>query len=514
MDQLPNGLWVPSITEQRESIGLTTPTQEEREFIWSQITIPSAGISRETGGYRPHRIQSRVANGPWRIVAIGGGLRGGKSLGSSVEGTVWLPHSNLIWLAGETYDIPRQEFEYMAEAATSLNYIESITMTKNRSMPCAFETDWGCRVETRSLHDLGAVGQGSSLTARAPDLIIICEPGFAPPEALAQSQERLTTRRGRLWMAGTFERSNAWFVEAWKKWVRWPNADMAKAMAIPSWLNTASFPGGRQDPEIERIRKTYATLREFLVRWGGIPLSSDALMMGAYWDVKKHVTASAKFQPVDTQGKKLPVEITIDPGFSGKSSYAVLAIQRFGEDFNIIDEVSTQTMVHEEVINLCRTRPWWPHVTGGVIDPYAGVSHVFGGLSPIEVWWKHGKIPVRAAPRYEVEDAVARLQYMLRDPGNARTHIHAVPEATRLQFEMEHWRRKQDREGLGKPSEMNCDAIKALAYYCCAKYADGGPSGHARDDFEITVHDYSLGGHRKGYSRADRYPERSNDEPI
>lgn len=506
MDLLPSGLYLPSITEQRASIGLTTPGVGERHALWESLDIPQAGVLARNGGYRPHRIKERLHVGPWRFVAEGGGLRGGKSLGSAVEGISWLPHSNLIWLAAETYDLTRQEFEYMAEGATSQEWVNSITMPKNKYQPCAFDTPWGCTVETRSLHDLGSAGQGASLTARAPDLIIICEPGFAPAETLKQARERLTTRRGRLWMAGTFEQANTWFTELWHKWVRYPNEDMGKSMAIPSWLNTASFPTGRADPEIQSIKKGYATLREFLVRWGGVPLASEALVMGAYWDQKKHVRSDAEFQMYDNEGHKQPVYLAVDPGYSGNSVYAVLVLQKRGSMWVCIDEVIGRTLVAEEVIDLCRTRPWWGHVAGGIIDPYAGVNHVYGGFSPIEVWWRHGRVVLQAAPRYEVEDVTARLQLVLRSPENGRTALIVNSVCKHLIWEMEHWRRVKTRDGLGEPSKIQCDALKALAYFMSAKYTESA-LGYSPGNDPVTVGEWSVGGMTGGTrsSRVNRY---------
>lgn len=473
MEELPSGLVIPSIEEQRGAIGLSTPLPEERQYVWETLSIPSANILEETGGFRPHRIVQRLHDGPWRYVAEGGGLRFGKSLGLACEATVWLPHSNLIWLASETYDLSRQEFEYLAEAATSLGWVDDITMPKNKYQPCAFETIWGTRVETRSLHDLGAAGQGNSLVARAPDFIAICEPGFAPMQALRQAQERLTTRRGRLWMAGTFENAQTWFTETWKRWTRWPNVEMGKSLATPTWLNLHSFPGGKQDPELLLQRRQSASFREFLMRWGGVPMASVALVMGEHWDERKHVSQTVEFQQLELDGMRKPVFITVDPGFSGTSNYSVLAIQELKPNyFGIIDEVSVQSLVHEDVINLCRQRPWWRNVAMGVIDPYAGVNHVYGSTSPQEVWWTYGKIPLHAAPRLEVEELVSRIQFSMRGP-DGRSHVSVNPGCKRLIWEMTHWRRVTTREGLGKPSDSYCDSIKALGYFLSTRYTEG-----------------------------------------
>lgn len=499
----------PSITEQRASIGLTTPTPEERAFIWSQLSIPQANVHKEAGGLKFHPLVKRLHDGPWRFVCEGGGLRGGKSLGLSGEVIAWLPHSNLIWLAAENYDTTRQEMEYIAEAAASLGWASSISLPKKRYDPASIETTWGCRVETRSLHDLGAMNASSALTSRAPDFIGICEPGLAPPESLQQSRERLTTRRGRLWMAGTFEKSNTWFVETWKKWTRWPNPDMGKSLAVPSWLNIASFPGGRHDPEIESIMLQYPTFKEFLVRWGGIPMTSEALVMGAYWDEKRLVSDIAQFQPYDRDGHKMPVWLAIDPGYSGKSVYAVEVLQKTSDShWAVIDEVIGRTLVHESVIDLCRQKPWWNHVTSGIIDPYAGVNHTYGNASPQEIWWRYGKVPLSPSPRLEVEEAVGRLHFVMRDPQTGRSHVTINPQCKRLIWEMAHWKRIQTREGLGKPSDANCDAVKALGYFMSAKYTEEA-LGYVPGNEPIEVHDWSIGGATPGRSKADRYANRN-----
>lgn len=474
-------------------------------MVWGQLQMPSARIY---DGFRPHRLIKRAYDGPWRFLNIGGGLRGGKSLGMGAEVDVWLPHSNLIWLAAETYNLTRQEFEYALEGAQSLDWVDSYTKPKSKYMPCAFTTTWGCDVETVSLHDLGTP-QGAGMVARAPDLVIICEPGFAPEGTLKQMVERLATRRGRGILAGTFEQANAWFTDLWHSWVRYPNEDMGKSFSFPSWLNTFSFPGGRLDPELERQRRSYATIQEFLVRWGGVPLASPALVMANYWNPRAMVTENAQFVPLDNEGLKNPVYLMIDPGYSGNSRYAVLACHKFGQNMVVFDEIAAQTLVAEEVIAECKTRAWWPHVAGGIIDPYAGVNHVYGGLSPIELWWRHGKVPLTPAPRHEVEDIIARLQHVMRDPVSARTHLTVNPKCERLIWEMTHWRRQQTREGLGRPSDINCDAIKALAYFVSAKYTE---STGASAEAEIVVSDFSFGGVNRGnyVSRADRYANKGD----
>lgn len=420
---------------------------------------------------------------PARAKFVAGGVRGGKSLGTSMELVTWARHSNLVWLAANSYDLCRQEFEYITEAMLSLELTDKslISIPKNRYNPCSLTTIFGSRYETRSLKDVEA------FAARAPDVVAICEPGQAPPESLKAARERLSTRRGLLWMAGTFEDiPQAWVEDVFRRWVRWPNPESGKSWAMPSWLNRRSFPGGRQDPEMIALQNSYPNIQEFLLRCAGIPVASSALVIGDYWNPQKHVVPQVHFRPVH-DGGLLPVQIAIDPGFSGGSNYVVLAIQHIGPTAFIIDEVSVQGKVHEEVIELCKQRPWWPNViksNGGTMDPYASQSHWYGSLSPAETWERKAGIRLRIPPRLSVEDTVSILCTTLRDPQTAQTGLVVSPKAQRLIWEMTHWRKKRTQGGsFAEPTKNNCDAVKALGYYLADRQyvrLAGGTHGQPR----------------------------------
>lgn len=454
-----------SIAEQRAAIGLATPDALDRRAIWSEVRVPSAGL---VDGYYPHRIAERIHNAPARAICVSGGVRFGKSLGLAMEGVVWTPYSDLIWLAGNSYDLCRQEFEYMAEALTSLGWTNEdlISMPRVKYQPCAMETEWGCRIETRTLHDV------NTFVARAPDFIGVCEPGQAPAETLAKSRERLSTRRGRLWLAGTFEDvTSSWYEDVWRRWARWPNAESGKSISLPTWLNTYTFPGGKLDPEIVAIRTSYESLNEFLLRVAGVPVTAQALVIGDYWEPRRNLDADLRFMPTSRESAMLlPVELAIDPGFSGGSHYVVEAIQVINGVPYVVDELAVQSLVHEEVIQLCRQRPWWPNVTGGVIDPYAGGSHIYGAVSPKDVWWTQARVNLRLAPRWPVDDSITRLCHDLRDPVTSRANLFVSGNCSRLVWEMSHWRRIRTKEGYGKPSDKNCDAVKALSYWLADRY--------------------------------------------
>lgn len=479
------GPHVRTIAQQRADVGLTAPTIAEKMYLWEKLSVYQSDINPENGGYQPNRIMMQAHSHPARNIFVAGGVRGGKSLGTAMEVVPWVPHSNLIWLAADSYDQTRQEFEYIEEALRSLEFSNKNMISKPRVRynPCAADTIFGCRIETRSLKDI------ATFASRAPDFIGLCEPGQAPPEALGKAAERLTTRRGRLWMAGTFEDiPQSWVEDVFRRWARYPNDEDGKSYAMPTWLNSRSFPGGRTDPEILKLEHSYANTTEFLLRCAGVPVASSALVIGTYWNPRKHVVAETNFMPV-YNGAKMPVELAIDPGYSGGSFYTVEVVQHHGPVKHVIDEVAVQGMVHEEVINVCRSKPWWNNIAkhnGGTIDPYAGVNHIYGALSPHEVWQRVGGITLRIPPRLPVEDVVSNMAVELKDPQTGRVNIVVSPKCQRLIWEMTHWRKKRNAAGTAmEPQKVNCDAMKALGYYLSdRKYArlSSGPANQIREE--------------------------------
>jgi hypothetical protein len=265
-------------------------------------------------------------------------------------------------------------------------------------------------------------------------------------------------------MAGTFEDiKESWMEDTWRKWVHWPNSQGGKSYAVPTWLNRASFPDGINDPEMQALKDTYPTLNEFLLRCAGVPVAGSAMVIGEHWQPRKHVSKAVEYRPVHN-GAKLPVEITVDPGYG--SHYVVEAIQNLGSTKVIIDEVATQSMVTDDVIEACKARPWWENVIGGTIDPFAGGSHIYGQLSPQETWRRNTGLTLRLPPRLSVEEYVSNLCVQLRDPQTQQSQILVSERCRRLIWEMGHWRKRKAPGGdYSVPSVSNCDAVKALAYY-------------------------------------------------
>ncbi len=480
---------VRPIWEQRADMGLSTPLYGEKLAIWREVNIPQANILAKTGGYVPFKLMSRAHAHPARSILVSGGIRASKSIGIAAEIVAWVQHADLIWIAADSYELTRQEFEYAAEALVSLAWVEPsmVTMPRDQYHPCSMETIWGTLIHCRSLHDV------NTFVAKAPDAIFLCEPGLADPRSVVKAHERVSTKRGLVWMAGTFEEARFnWMEDYWHRWARWPNPENGKSFVVPTWANTVIYPGGRHDPEIHRLENTMAHQDGlFMLRCAGIPVPPPNLVMRDVYVPKKHL-APWQFHSTYPDGTVWPVHITIDPGYGSGSHYVVTAYQmekqEDGSDMiRVFEVIATQKQVTEHVIALCQTRPWWKNVSNqGIIDPYAGDSHPFALVSPQMVWWDKARIRLNLPPRVRVEEGLSFLKTMMNQPGSGKTQITFDPEGCKhLIWEMTHWRRKPVRDsigGFGEPSKRNCDALKTLCYLTTQLY-----SQNVTQDWNIPV---------------------------
>lgn len=459
-----SGLLIP---EARALVGLSFPLRAEKLALWSHARVPSAGIFE--GGYVPLDSAAPIHNHPARFKCGAGGARVGKSLIAAMEGVAWTPHSELIWLIGPDYGQSRREFIYMMEALVSMDMVDpkSISLPSTAYLPCAMETVWGCAIETKTASDI------EKIAAEAPDLILACEPGQMPSGVLFRFYERLTTRRGVLFMMGTFEDSHPWYTDVWNRWKEWPNPEGGKSFSVPMWANTHSFPGGRTDPEILRMERSLDR-SQFLSRVAGLPVTSYQLVFGKVWQEKLpdgspyHVRQCPFQRAIDPNSSDpvmKPVELAVDPGFS-PSKYAVCVMQwdDTKQESYQIDEVVMEGALHEQVIHECQMRSWWPNVTRVVIDPYAATSHPFGSLSPAEVWHRITNLTVEVPQRLSIEAAIDRHASFLYDSYEDKPRHFVDPRCKYTIYEYNHWRKAADK-GTGhvqsRPIDRYCDALKA-----------------------------------------------------
>ena len=344
--------------------------------------------------------------------------------------------------------------------------LQALGLVKSRSIPAngsvSFVTDWGHRVETKS-----TAQDSTQLASFAPDAIGMVEAAQQPYEVFFKSTERALEKNAPVIMSGTLEQAYIWYTDAFRRWQE-PNDEGAQSFSIPSWTNTAIFPGGRDDPAIKRME---ATLPEdlFMERVAAVPYFGEGRVHPDY-NPAKHV---AKLE----HKLAYPTEILIDPGYSG--AYFVGIGQKIGQLYNVLAEIYMRGAVVQEVIEECRKHPLWPYVREGVID-IAGIQH-HAQRSQVEVWADmEPQIALRWSKVGE-KDGIDAINFRLKDaPGLDRPYIqfsdaladegnrssNGLANGIRAEMVMRRWRAyKEGGSEKRAPIKANDHGCNALGYF-------------------------------------------------
>lgn len=440
-------LGMPSWTLERAARGFSSPTGEDKEALWQRL------------GLKPFLTQQQALLSPARTRLVAGGVRSGKSLTTAMECLAWLPHSDLIWLVGPSYELARGEMIYLADFVVRLGWAapQAISIPQDVYHPCSIKTRWGTEVTAKTSGEL------TRLAGRAPDALFFVEAGQQVASIYDIANERLSEKRGMLWFSGTLEEAFPWYGEMAQEGRAWPNPKDLASFCLPTWENTAVYPGGLDNPELARIRNITLPAR-FAMRYGGQAVAPENLVF-AEFSPSIHVSSEAQYDP------QMAVDLAIDPGWGrgepGKetSLYVVLAIQWPGGMCHVIDEISAARTHTERIIAECRSRPWWGNVRSGVVDKAARQHHM-GMRAPWEEWnaftglrlvWHH--VPIL--------DGIWRLRTFLCDPYLEGPRIRIHPACRRLIYELLHYQYAKDKEGRpvkDQPIDRYCDAVKALWY--------------------------------------------------
>ena len=411
------------------------PLRVIRDQLWARV------------GYEPYAQQLRAHDCAARIRLIAGGERAGKSRSAAMELVGRFLHGRLFWLVGPDYDLCRPEFSYLVEALGALDAIETLAAPTGQSSRMTLRN--GATIATRT-------GQRAlRLAGQAPDGILGCEAAQLSYDAFLRLSGRLAERRGWMWLSGTFEGSRGWYAEKYRAWQA-DNPDDAASFSIPSWANQALFPGGRKDPEIERLALAYpADL--FGERFGGAPCPPMSLVFREFHPAAHMRSVKDPFASFDS------IEIAVDPGYAG--AYAVLALGKRGTQVAVLDEVYVQYAVAALVIQECKRRAWWPYVQGGVID-IAGRQH-HAAPSQVEIWRRLARLRLRSH-RVPLRDGMERLRTFLRDPASGEPRITISPRCQALirEFGLYRYHEPSEHRPISEaPIDADNHAIKALCYW-------------------------------------------------
>ena len=332
----------------------TTKGPDLRDYLFQKV------------GFSPTEEQKVILNSPYRFNLVAGGEQAGKSLIASkylLGRFAETEERGLYWLVAADYERTRAEFEYLLQDFSALGILKEAS---KRVDPGHLTLADGTRIETKSAKD------PRTLAMRAPNGILGCEASQLDIETFFRLRGRCAPKRGWMFLAGTFEGSLGWYPQMFTAWASGAEKD-ARAYSLPSYTNIYLYPGGANDPEIQRLKESSSD-DFFMERIEGKPSPPKGLVFPEFRP-DAHIS-EVEYEPGE------PVHIWMDPGYAG--AYAVEVIQVIGEQIRVIDEIYEQGLVTDDIIDIAQSREWWPDAKFGVID-IAGYQHQ-AMAAPAEVW--------------------------------------------------------------------------------------------------------------------------------
>ena len=427
-------------------------------------------------GFNPTPAQMPIVECRKRFILVAGGEQAGKSMMASkylLARMMEISEGGLYWLVAADYERTRAEFEYLIDDFSALGVLKEAS---KRVDPGRIILADGTRIETKSAKD------PRTLAMRAPDGIIACEASQLDIETFYRMRGRCAPKRGWLFLSGTFEGSLGWYPQMHTAWS--VPTDEEESFSLPSYTNTHLYPGGAQDPEIQRLKRDSSD-DFFMERIEGIPSPPEGLVF-AEFRPSLHVE-EVKWSVGD------PVHLWMDPGYAGAD--AVMAVQIHDDVIHVIDEVYERGLVTEEIIDICKNRPWWQDVQYGVID-IAGNQHQ-AMPAPAEIWLKETGLYLNSQ-KVMINDGTERLKSFLKpDPLSREAKLKINPQCDGVLSEFgaapnpfdgqtRAYRWKVDRDGniVGtSPEDKNNHGVKALIYGIVDNYGYGYVQG--RDKISV-----------------------------
>jgi len=411
-------------------------------------------------GYHPYPLQVSAHRSQARVVLVAGAERSGKSLWVGREILARLPWCRRVAIAAQEYDECRPEMQYV------INGLQLLGGLERRSTPqhgkWSVTVRGGVEIETISLHD-----GPDELTGRgqAFDVVALVEAGRIRYDAFLAARGRVAEVRGTVIAAGTLWDTFGWYADLYKAFAG-PNVFEGQRFSFPAWHNLEIYPGGREDPEILRLKRIYPD--DEFARLVAAELRPSPARIYPEFEYAVHV-AQVAFD------REAGVELAVDAGYF-PSHYAVLALQMATDAdgravLRQIDEVYEQHKTHHDVVEMCKQRDWWEKV-----------AKVWGGhetrqhqaaASTQETWQELTHLPFEIVDAGRIVDGIVRVKTFLRDPASNVTRYVVDVGCLGTQREFEAYKRKTDSKGnvtSDEPEDANNDALDALRNLIVGKY--------------------------------------------
>ena len=422
--------------------------------------------------FEPTEEQRVILDSKYRFNLVAGGEQAGKSLVASkylLGKFAETDRSGLYWLVAADYERTRAEFEYLVQDFATLGVLKEAS---KRVDPGHLTLADGTRIETKSAKD------PRTLAMRAPDGVLGCEASQLDLETFFRLRGRCAPKRGWMFLSGTFEGSLGWYPQMFTAWASGAEPE-ARAYSLPSYTNIHLYPGGINDPEIQKLREVSSD-DFYMERIEGKPSPPKGLV---FTEFRPDMHISEVSYEEGT-----PVHLWMDPGYAG--GYAVEVVQVRGEQLCVIDDIYEQGLVTDDII--AKSKEWWPDVKFGVID-IAGTQHQ-AMAAPTEVWLKQTGLYL-SSQKVRINEGTERLKGWLKI--NPKTHAPRIvfsPKCHGLLSEFgmapnpfdgqtKAYRWKTDREGniVGDiPEDKYNHGIKALIYGLIDRFGYGYVEGRSR----------------------------------
>lgn len=315
-------------------------------------------------GYEPHPGQSLVHFDGTRHRVLTNGRRWGKSLfgGKEIECMAFI--RNYIgqpmrgWIIGPNYGDAEKEFRvvYNTFKALGIDQVSSkfIKNVENGNMRIA--TNWGFELECRSAqHPESLVGEGL-------DFVLLAEAGRHTKRTFTEYvRPALSDKRGLSIMSGVPEDVSDTNLLYWGfNRGKDPRYSQWKSWQLPSWTNTAVFPGGRTDPEILEAESDL-TDDEFRRQYGGEFVLKRGRVMKE-WDDDIHVR-DLSFNP------NWPLFAAVDYGYRNDWVWLWIQLDPMNNRVYVIGEKRWQQTDTEVIAREMNDHPLMRHCVSIYVDP-------------------------------------------------------------------------------------------------------------------------------------------------
>lgn len=305
-------------------------------------------------GYSPHPAQLAFHNSIKRFRVAPNGRRFGKTMmgGFEIQPHAFLKSRHitggpqLCWIVGPEYTDAEKEFRVVYDSFRKLGIDkESIRFLNNPDGgPMHIKTSWGFELWGKSAkYPEKLVGDGL-------DFVLMVEAGRHKRRTWGQYiRPTLSDKTGGAVFTGVpegrSEHSLLYALWARGKDPAFPNW---QSWRFPSWANTVTFPGGRNDPEILEAEQDL-TVDEFARQYGAEFVDKVGSVMQE-WDDDIHI-GDFKYNP------EWPLYACVDYGFTNPFVWLWIQIDVWGQIYVIKEERWTQRDTPEVARDLLARYP-------------------------------------------------------------------------------------------------------------------------------------------------------------